>query len=114
MNLKPSTGSVAGLRPPGRKARRDKPAAGLRQQGQPLFQRARDEENVARVRVNVPHELLDALAGRAFGVAQVVRDGGLEVLGQHVHRPVDVIMHLRADAQQEIVGRFKLLALAVR
>ena len=42
------------------------------------------------------HEPLDALAGGAFAVAEVVGDGGLEVLAQHVHGPVDVVMHLGA------------------
>ena len=63
-------------------------------------------------RVEVAHEALDALAGGTLAVAEVVGDGRLQVLAQHVHGAVDVVVHLRADAQQEIVGGFELLALA--
>ena len=77
-----------------------------------MFEGAGDQEDIARVGVHVAHEALDALAGRAFVVAEVEGDGGLEALAQHVHGAVDVVMHLGADAQQEIVGGFQLLALA--
>ncbi len=79
-----------------------------------MFQGAGDEEDVARVGVNVAHELLDALAGGALAVAEVVGDGGLQVLAQHVHRAVDVVVHLGADAEQEIIGRLQVLALRSR
>ena len=53
------------------------------------------------------------LLGERSLVAEIVGDGGLEVLAQHVHRAVGVVVHLGADAQQEVVGRFQLLALAL-
>ena len=113
-------GLVGGLAaPPGSKAeslpgqRQADEAAGRRQQRQPLLEGARDQVDIARVAVDVAHEAFDALAGGAFAVAEVVGDGGLEVLAQHVHGAVGVVMHLRADTQQEVVGGFQLLALAL-
>ena len=95
---------------PGQPCAQRKPAGRRRQQGQALFERARDEENVPHVRVEVAHEFLDALAGRAVGVAEAVRDGGLQVFPQGVQRAVGVIVQLRPCAQQKIVGGLKLLA----
>ena len=105
-----SAGEQAGEAAGQRKGRQP---ARLRQERQALLQGAGDQEDVAGVGVHVAHEALDALAGRAFAVAEVVGDGGLEVLAQHVHGAVDVVVHLGADAQQEIVGGFQLLALAL-
>ena len=54
-------------------------AAGLGQEGEALFQGAGQEKDVAGVGVDVAHEALDALAGGALAVAEVIGDGGLEV-----------------------------------
>ena len=86
--------------------------ARLGQQRQALLQGAGDQIDIARVGVHVAHEALDALAGRALAVAEVVARRRAAGLAQHVHGAVDVVMHLGADAQQEIVGGFQLLALA--
>ena len=86
--------------------------AGLlrRQQGHALLQRAGDEINVPHVDVQVAHEFFDALAGRAVGVAEIERHGGLQIFPQHVLRAVGVVMQFRAHAQEKIIGGFQLLA----
>ena len=112
-NLKPSTDSRFAP-PPGQPGAQRKPARRRRQQRHALFQRARDEEDVPHVRVEVAHEFLDAFARRAVAVAEIVRHGGLQVLAQHVERTVDVVVQFRPRAQQKIIGGLQLPALGVR
>ncbi len=83
----------------------------LRDERHALLQRARDEENIPRVRVKVAHEFLDAPARRAVAVAEREGDGGLEIFPQHVHRAVHVVVQFRPHAQQKTVGILKLFAL---
>jgi hypothetical protein len=80
-------------------------------QGHALLQRARDEIDVAHVDVEVAHEFLNALAGRAVAVAEVGGDGRLHVFAQHVLGAVGLVMQLRAHAQEKIIGGLQLLAL---
>ena len=62
------------------------------------------------MRIHDAHEFLDAHAGRSVAVAEVGGDGRLEIFSQHVGRAIRVVMHLGADAEQEIVGGLQLLA----
>ncbi|OQB92906.1 MAG: hypothetical protein BWX84_00714 [Verrucomicrobia bacterium ADurb.Bin118] len=82
-----------------------------RQQRQALLQHAGDEENVARLRIELAHEAFDAAPRRAIGKPEMMRHGGLKGFGQHIHGTVGVVMQLRAHAQEEIVGGFELFAL---
>ena len=81
------------------------------QQGHALFQRARDEEDVAHVRVKVAHEFFDAFARRAVAIAQAERHGGLQIFAQRIHRAVGLIMQFRPRPQQKVIGGFELPAL---
>ena len=85
----------------------------FRQQSQPLLQRARNEKNIAHVIVQIAHELLDPLAGRAVGITKVGGHRRLERLGQRVRGKSwrrRLVMHLIADTEEEVVGSFELLA----
>ncbi len=84
----------------------------MRQQRKPLFQRAGDEVNVPHVAVEVAHEPFEPLDRRTVGITEIVRDGRLKTLGQHVGRPVDVVMQVVACAQDKIVSGFELFPLA--
>ena len=108
-NKNPSTGSTVGVRL-GSHARSESRLGAAGQQGHALFERARDEENIPHMRVEVAHEFLDAPARRAVMVAEAARNGGLQIFPQRVQRAVGVIMQFRPRAQQEIIGGFKLLA----
>ena len=65
---------------------------GLRQQREAALHRARDHVDGARVEVVIAHELLEPAGGRAVRVAEAVRDGGLDALGEHVARAVGVVV----------------------
>ena len=81
------------------------------QQGQPPLHGAGDQIDVAGVLVEFPHELLQALARGAVGVAEVVGHGGLHAFGEDIHGPFRVVMQFVAGAQEKVIGGFELTAL---
>ena len=82
------------------------------EQRESSFDRAGDQVNVARVSVEIAHELFDPFAGGSVAIAKVVGDGGLNAFPQHIDRSPHVVMNLVADAQEKIVGGFELLTFA--
>src|SRR5258708_2215987 len=114
MNLKPSKGSgAAGFLPPGNQERMERSAGGG------LGKRAIGCSGIRVLRkmrskfVQVWNERFDVLAGRAFVIAKVERDGWLDVFDKNIGCAIRVIVHLGANAQEKIVRGFQLLAFAV-
>src|SRR5882762_5568582 len=65
------------------------------------------------MRVEVPYERFDALAGRALVIADVESDGWLDVFAKNIGCAIRVIVYLSVNAQEKIVRGFQLLAFAV-
>ncbi|MCD6052262.1 MAG: hypothetical protein K0Q55_3680 [Verrucomicrobia bacterium] len=84
-------------------------AAGDGHDGQTLFHELGDEVDVARVLVEIAHQTFQPFARRTIGVTEIMRDGGLDALGQSINRATGVIMEVGADAQEVIVSGFELL-----
>ncbi len=89
------------------------PARGHRlDAGDPLRHRIADQVEIVRVPVIVAHERLGPPEDVGLGIVLGVGDAALEFEGQLVVAALAQVMHLAAEAEDEIVGGLDLLALA--
>ena len=72
-----------------------------RHQCQSALNRAHNEIDIARVAIVVAHKCFQPLCRRTIRVAELPSNLGLHRLGEHLHRPVHLIMQFIARAQQK-------------